>query len=88
MAKDPQAADDEVDQVVEELEVHHHGLVAPREGSSVPDETYQEDDFITNLRKRKGRVSFKNQQTPLTMAQTVDTSAARAALQLNEDKRH
>ena len=47
--KHPQRADDEVSEVVEELEIQHHGFVAPREGSSVPHETYQEDDFIAHL---------------------------------------
>lgn len=49
MDKHPQAADDEVDEVVEELKVHHHGFVATCEGSPVPHKTYQEDDFITHL---------------------------------------
>lgn len=47
--KHPQTADDEVDEVVEELKVHHHGFVAAREGSSVPHKTDQEDDFIAHL---------------------------------------
>ncbi len=33
--KHPQTADDEVNEVVEELKVQHHGFVAAREGSSV-----------------------------------------------------
>lgn len=49
MDKHPQTADDEVDEVVEELKVHHHGFVASCEGPSVPHKTYQEDNFITNL---------------------------------------
>lgn len=50
MDKHPQTADDEVDEVVEELKVHHHGSVASCEGSSVPHKTYQEDNFVTNLK--------------------------------------
>lgn len=49
MDKHPQAADDEVDEVVEELKVHYHGFVASCEGSSVPNKTYEEDDFIAHL---------------------------------------
>ena len=47
--KHPQRADDEVNEVVEELEVQHHGFVAACEGSSVTHKAYQEDDFITYL---------------------------------------
>lgn len=50
------AANDEVNEVVEELKVQHHGFVAPREGSSVPHETYQEDDFIAHLEGETGHV--------------------------------
>lgn len=50
------AANDEVNEVVEELKVQHHGFVAPREGSSVPHETYQEDDFIAHLEEETGHV--------------------------------
>lgn len=52
MAKDPQTADDEVDEVVEELKVHHHGFVASCEGSSIANKTYQEDYLITNLKDK------------------------------------
>lgn len=51
----PQTADDEVNEVVEELKVQHHGLVAASEGAPVPHEAYQEDDFITHL---KDKVNF------------------------------
>lgn len=47
--KHPQRAYDEVKEVVEELNVQHHCFVASCEGSSVPHETYQEDDFIAHL---------------------------------------
>lgn len=47
--KHSQRANDEVNEVVEELKVQHHGFVASCEGSSVPHKTYQEDDFITHL---------------------------------------
>lgn len=47
--KHSQWADDEVKEVVEELKVKHHGSVTPREGSSVPHKTNQEDDFIAHL---------------------------------------
>lgn len=47
--KHPQTADDEVEQVVEELKVQHHDFVASCKSSSVPDETYQEDYFVTHL---------------------------------------
>lgn len=50
MDKHPQAADDEVKEVVEELKVHHHGLVASREGAAIPHKTDQEDDFVTYLK--------------------------------------
>lgn len=49
MDKHPQAADDEVNEVVEELKVQHHGLVSACEGSSVPHKTCQEYDFIAHL---------------------------------------
>lgn len=47
MDEDPQAADYQVEQVVQELHIHHHGFVAAREGSTVPDKAHQEDDLIT-----------------------------------------
>lgn len=49
MNKDPQATDDEVHKVVEELNVQNHGLVAPCERPSVPHKTHQEDGLITHL---------------------------------------
>lgn len=52
MNKHPQAADEQVGEVVEELKVHHHGYVAPTEGATVPQKTHQEDDFITHLEDR------------------------------------
>lgn len=48
--KHSQAADDEVKEVVEELKVHHHGLVATCEGSAIPHKADQEDDFVTYLK--------------------------------------
>lgn len=47
--KHPQRADGEVKEMVEELNVKHHGSVTPREGSFVPHETHQEDYFIAHL---------------------------------------
>ena len=59
MDEHPQAADDQVEQVVEELHVQDHSLVAPRERPSVPHETRQEDDLITHL-ESSGRHSLFN----------------------------
>lgn len=50
MDKHPQAADDEVKEVVEELKVHHHRPVAPRKCAAIPHKTDQEDDFVTYLK--------------------------------------
>lgn len=44
-----EAANDEVNEVVQELKVQHHGFVASRKGSSVPHEADHEDDFIAHL---------------------------------------
>lgn len=55
MTKHPQTADDEVDEVVEELEVHDHSSVASHEGPSIANKTHQEDYLITNL-KEKGKL--------------------------------
>lgn len=49
MTKHPQTADDEVEEVIKELKVHHHGFITSCEGSSVSNKTYHEDYFITNL---------------------------------------
>lgn len=65
MDKHPQRADDEVNEVVEELKVQHHGFVAAREGSSVPHKTYQEDDFITHLEDKVNLSSIIQIQNPL-----------------------
>lgn len=46
VVKDPQGANDQVEQVVQELHVHDHGFVASREGSSVPNKAHQEDDLV------------------------------------------
>lgn len=46
MDEDPQAADNQVEQVVQELHIHDHGYVATRERSAVPNEAHQEDDLI------------------------------------------
>lgn len=50
--KHSQTADDEVNEVVEELKIHNHGFVATREGSAIPHETDQEDDFVTYLKSK------------------------------------
>lgn len=52
VAKHSQTANDEVNEVVEELKVQHHGFVAACEGPSVPHETDQEDDFIAHLQDK------------------------------------
>lgn len=52
VAKHSQTANDEVNEVVEELKVQHHGFIATREGSSVAHKTYQEDDFVTHLENK------------------------------------
>lgn len=57
VAKHSQTANDEVNEVVEELKVQHHGFVAACEGPSVPHETDQEDDFITHLQDKVSRFS-------------------------------
>lgn len=49
--KDSQAADEKVKEVVEELKVQHHGLVATCEGSAIPHKADQKDDFITYLKR-------------------------------------
>lgn len=46
MVKDPQAADYQVEQVVQELHIRDHGFVAAREGSTIPDKAHEEDDLI------------------------------------------
>lgn len=46
MDKDPQAADNQVEQVVQELHVCDHGCVAACEGAAVPNEAHQEDDLV------------------------------------------
>lgn len=45
--KDPQAADNQVEQVVQELYIRDHGFVATCEGSAVPNKAHQEDDLVT-----------------------------------------
>lgn len=47
MDKDPQAADNQVQQVVQELHIRDHSFIATREGSTVPNKAHQEDDLIT-----------------------------------------
>lgn len=47
MYKNPQGADNQVEQVVQKLHIHDHGFVATCEGSSVSNEAHQEDDLIT-----------------------------------------
>lgn len=53
MTKHSQAADDEVEEMIEELEVHHHGFVSSCESPSVSNKAYQEDNFITNLQQKR-----------------------------------
>ena len=47
MDEHPQAADDQVEEVVQELHIHDHGSVASCEGSPVANVAHQEDDLIT-----------------------------------------
>lgn len=47
MDKDPQAADNQVEQVVQELHICDHGFVSTSERSTVPNKAHQEDDLIT-----------------------------------------
>lgn len=47
MDKDSQAADNQIEQVVQELHICDHGFVATCEGSTVPNKAHQEDNFIT-----------------------------------------
>lgn len=60
VAEHSQTANDEVNEVVEELKVQHHGLVAACEGPSVPHKTDQEDDFITHLQDKVSLFSESN----------------------------
>lgn len=46
MKKDPKAADDQVEQVVQELHICNNSFVAASEGSTVPNKTHQEDDLV------------------------------------------
>lgn len=45
--KDPQAADNQVEQVVQELHIRDHGFVATGKCSTVPNKAHEEDDLIT-----------------------------------------
>ncbi|MEQ2205952.1 hypothetical protein XENOCAPTIV_019347 [Xenoophorus captivus] len=60
MAEHPQAADDEVDEMIEELEVYHHGFISSCESPSVSNKTYQEDDFIANLEHKRSHFIIIN----------------------------
>lgn len=53
--KDPQAADDQVEQVVQELHVCNHSFVATSEGSTVPDKAHEEDDLVAELKNNENR---------------------------------
>lgn len=53
MKKDPQTADDQVEQVVQELHVCNYSFIATSEGSTVPDKAHEEDDLITELKNNK-----------------------------------
>lgn len=46
MVKDPQAADYQVEQVVQELHIRDHGFVASCEGSTIPNKAHEKDDLI------------------------------------------
>lgn len=47
MDKDPQAADNQVQQVVQKLHIHDHCFVSACEGSSIPNEAHQENHLVT-----------------------------------------
>lgn len=49
MKKDPQAADDQVEQVVQELHICDYRFVATSEGSTVPHKAHEEGDLVTQL---------------------------------------
>lgn len=51
--KDPQAADDQVEQVVQELHICNHSFVTSGEGPTVPHKAHEEDDFITELKNNE-----------------------------------
>lgn len=49
MNKDPQGADNQVEQVIEELNIGDHGSAATTEGSSISKKAHQKDDLINKL---------------------------------------
>lgn len=53
MQEDPQAANDQVEQVVQELHVCNYGFVTTGEGPTVPDKAHEEDDLVTELKNRE-----------------------------------
>lgn len=44
--KEPQCGGEDVGQVVEELHIHHHGLVAHDEGAVVSHKTHHKNHFV------------------------------------------
>lgn len=67
-----QTTDDQVQEVVEELYIHDHGLVAPRERPSVPHKTHQEDHLIADLRNVENieRLSERSTTLPCSFKST------------------
>lgn len=53
MKKDPKAADDQVEQVVQELHIGNNSFVTTSEGPTVPNKTHQEDGLITQLKNNE-----------------------------------
>lgn len=56
MKKDPKAADDQVEQVVQELHIGNNSFVTTSEGPTVPNKTHQEDDLITQLKNNEKHI--------------------------------
>lgn len=56
MNKEAHGADEQVQQVVEELHVQDHGTVASRERAAVAHKAHEKDDFIADLTTTTGEV--------------------------------
>lgn len=57
----PQGADEQVQQVVEELDVQDHGSVAPGERPAVAHKAHEKDDLIADLEQREGQSPGQDQ---------------------------
>lgn len=49
MDEQPHGADEQIQQVVQELDIQDHGSVAPGEGPAVAHKAHEKDDFIADL---------------------------------------